>query len=326
MYYFYKTKIEYIKCRDISMKYEYSIIIPVYQSQEIIRTTVEKILAIIVENKLSAEVILINDGSKDNSWNIIKSLALKNKNVRAFDFVKNYGQHNALMCGFRYATGSYIITMDDDLQNPASELLKLINKIKNSDFDLVFGKFKQKQHTLFRKLGSKIVSYLNEKIFQKPKWITITNFRIIRSDLIKRVLNHRTAYPYVPGLLLMYASNICNVSVEHAPRRVGKSNYTLRKITSLTSRLLINYSSYPLRLISLIGLFVATISFLMSVTYLIHGHLYGSQVPGWTTLVVLISFFGGFIIALLALIGEYLARILIQMSGDKVYHIKEVIE
>ena len=124
----------------------------------------------------------------------------------------------------------------------------------------------------------------------------------------------------------MYASNICNVSVEHAPRRVGKSNYTLRKITSLTSRLLINYSSYPLRLISLIGLFVATISFLMSVTYLIDGYLYGSQVPGWTTLVVLISFFGGFIIALLALIGEYLARILIQMSGDKVYHIKEVIE
>ena len=308
------------------MDNKYSIVMPVFQSEETILQTVEELLHVISINNLICEILLVNDGSQDNSWDVIKSLALKNKNVKAIDFVKNYGQHNAIMCGFKYATGSYIITMDDDLQNPASEIVKLINKIKGSDFDLVFGQFKQKQHTFFRRLGSKVVSYLNEKIFQKPKSITITNFRIIRIDLIKRVLNHRTAYPYVPGLLLMYASNVCNVMVEHAPREFGKSNYTLRKIISLTSRLLINYSSYPLRLISSIGLFVAIISFLMSVVYLMQGYFYGSQVPGWTTIVVLISFFGGFIIALLALIGEYLARILVQLSGDKMYHVKEVIE
>lgn len=304
----------------------YSIVIPVFKSQNVVSNTVEQLLKVIKDNNFKAEILLINDGSPDESWKIISKLARDYENVKAINLLKNYGQHNAIMCGFQYAGGNYVITMDDDLQNPPGEITKLIEKIEDSECDLVFGQFIEKKHAIYRNLGSKLVGYLNNKIFKKPENIVLSNFRIIRKDLIDRVLSHRTAYPYVPGLLLLYSGNMANVLVQHQARHCGKSNYTIRRILSLVSRLLINYSSYPLRLVSGIGLLVAASSFFIGVFFLLHGIIYGSNVPGWTSLAVLISFLGGFIIALLALIGEYLSRILNQLSSNNMYHIKEIIE
>jgi glycosyltransferase involved in cell wall biosynthesis len=304
----------------------FSIVIPVYNSQDIISKTVSQIIKIMDFEKIKVEIILINDGSPDNSWSIIRGLALKFDEVKAINLVKNFGQHNAVLCGFEHAKGDYIITMDDDLQNPPSEIIPLIDRIKNTDFDLVFGKFKQKKHAQHRKLGTKLVGYLNYKVFNKPKDITLTNFRIVRRDVIDRVLSYKTSYPYIPGLLLMFASKIGNVEVNHESRMIGNSNYTLRKIISLMSRLLINYSSYPLRLLSSIGLVISFLSFFTGVIYILKEFFFGSSVQGWTTLVVLVSFLGGFIIALLGVIGEYLSRILDQLSSNKSYFVKEVVE
>lgn len=305
---------------------KYSIVIPVYKSAEFINETVNQILSIININKLNAEIILVNDGSPDNSWNVIKEIALDHDNIISINLVKNFGQHNAVLCGFEFAKGDYIITMDDDLQNPPSEIVPLINKSEEDDFDLVFGKFKKKKHKSYRRLGSKFIGYLNYKVFAKPKNITLTNFRIIRKDVIERVLTYKTSYPYIPGLLLMFASKIGNVEVEHHSRLEGKSNYTLKKIIHLMSRLLINYSSYPLRLLSTIGLIISFLSFFLGLIYIIRELFYGSSVQGWTTLVVLTAFLGGFIIALLGVIGEYLSRILDQLSSNRSYFVKEVVE
>jgi len=303
-----------------------SIVIPVYNSQNIVSETVEAILKEVKKNQLNIEIILVNDGSPDNSWFIIKQLAQKYKEVKSINLIKNFGQHNAVLCGFEHATGDYIITMDDDLQNPPSEIIHLVEKIqKNKELDLVFGKFREKKHANYRKFGSRLIGYLNEKVFNKPKHITLTNFRIIKKDVIKRVLGHNTAYPYIPGLLLMYATKMENVMVEHHERFDGKSNYTFKKIFSLMSNLLINYSSYPLKVLSTIGLIVSGLSFFVGLFFLISGIVGGVKVAGWTTLVVLVSFLGGFIIILLGLIGEYLSRILDQISNQKSYYIKEVI-
>ena len=303
-----------------------SIVIPVYNSENIVSRTVEEIIKENEKRQFNYEIILVNDGSKDNSWSVIKNLAMKYKPVKAINLIKNFGQHNAVLCGFQHASGDFVVTMDDDMQNPPSEIIKLINKIEGGDYDLVFGKFREKKHPFYRKLGSKLINYLNEKIFKKPKDITLTNFRIIRKDVIERVLGHNTAYPYIPGLLLMYSTSIANVTVEHHKRADGKSNYTFKKIFSLMSNLLINYSSFPLKVLSTIGLLVSSISFFLGLYYLISGLIGGTQVPGWTTLVVLISFLGGFIIILLGLIGEYLSRILDQISNQKSYYIKEIID
>jgi polyisoprenyl-phosphate glycosyltransferase len=304
-----------------------SIVIPVYNSEIIVSKTVDEILKETNKHNLNIEILLINDGSPDNSWSVIKNLAQEIKEVKSINLIKNFGQHNAVLCGFKNSTGDYVITMDDDLQNPPSEIIHIVNKInQNEDTDLVFGKFREKKHAGYRKLGSKLIGYLNEKVFNKPKDITLTNFRIAKKDVIDRVLKHNTAYPYIPGLLLMYSTNIENVIVEHHDRFDGKSNYTFKKIFSLISNLLINYSSYPLKLLSSIGILISSISFFLGCFYLIKGLLLGNSVEGWTTLVVLVSFLGGFIIVLLGLIGEYLSRILDQMSNNKSYYVKEIVD
>jgi len=304
-----------------------SIVIPVYNSETIVSKTVDEILKETNKHNLNIEILLINDGSPDNSWSIIKKLAQDISEVKSINLIKNFGQHNAVLCGFENATGDYVITMDDDLQNPPSEIIHLVDKVKeNKDYDLVFGKFREKRHASYRKLGTKLIGYLNEKVFNKPKNITLTNFRIIKKDVIERVLKHNTAYPYIPGLLLMYSTNIANVMVEHHDRFDGKSNYTFKKIFSLISNLLINYSSYPLKVLSTIGFIVSSLSFFIGLFFLMSGLIGGVKVAGWTTLVVLVSFLGGFIIILLGLIGEYLSRILDQISNQKSYYVKEIVD
>ena len=304
----------------------YSIVIPVYNSETIIRETVLKTREVARQFNLDFEIILIDDASLDSSWTVIKKLAKEYENVRSLALLKNYGQHTALLAGLSYARGDYAVTMDDDMQNPPAEIIKLIEKIEKENCDLVFAKFTQKKHSLFRCYGTKIVGYLNKKIFNKPDNITLSNFRIIRRDLIDRILTHRTFYPYIPGLLLIYSAKVSNVEVSHSERLEGRSNYTISRIISLVSRLLINYSSYPLRILSMAGLFVSLISFLIGTYYLIKGIYMGSAVQGWTTLIVLISFLGGFIIALLGIIGEYLSRILEQQSDRSCFILKEVVE
>jgi len=304
----------------------YSIVIPVYNSESIITDTINELLLVINCNNINAEIVLVNDGGTDGSWKIIKMLAFQYHIVKAIKLVKNYGQHSALLCGFKHSRGDFIITMDDDLQNPPTEIIKLIKKVHQGNYDVVFGEFRAKKHSLYRKVGSKLIGYLNHKIFNKPKDLVLSNFRIINKRVVDRIITYKTAYPYIPGLILLFASSSGNVLVEHHQRLVGRSNYSMKKIISLVSRLLINYSSYPLRLLSTIGLIVSLTSFFIGVYYLGRNLLYGTNVQGWTTLVVLTSFLGGFIIALLGIMGEYLSRILDQMSTDKSYYIKEIVD
>ncbi len=302
----------------------YSVIIPVYNSEKMVVNTVNRTLAAFDSFQLKCEILLINDGSRDNSWNKIKNLAKEFDSVVAINLLKNYGQHSAVFCGIHKAKGDYLITIDDDLQNPPEEIIKLIDKIKEG-YDLVFAKFPEKKHRHYRQFGTKIIGYLNKKIFQKPKDITLTNFRIFNREVAERVKHFNTFYPYIPGLLLMFSSAIGNAEAQHHPRQIGKSNYSLFKIIQLVSRLLFNYSSYPLKLLTGVGFFVASLSFLFGLFIIVKAILVGTQVQGWTTLVVLLSFFNGFLIIMLGMIGEYISRIMTQLSDQKSYQIKELV-
>lgn len=304
---------------------KYSILIPVYNSESIVSKTVEETIKFFSSYNLSYEILLINDGSSDNSWDVIKGLAQSNKSIRAINLLKNYGQHSAIFCGMENCVGDLIITIDDDLQNPPEEIIHLINKI-DEGFDLVFGKFRLKKHSWFRRQGTKIVSKLNSHIFQKPKGITLSNFRIFTKEVKDRAITMKTNKPYIPGILLLSSSIVGNVEVEHRPRSVGKSNYSMFKILRLLSRLLFNYSSYPLKLLSFLGVIVSLASFFAGSYYFSLAYFRGSEVPGWTTLVVMLSFFNGFLIIMLGVIGEYLSRILNQISKPKAYQIKEIIK
>tara|TARA_B110000046_G_scaffold74336_1_gene82296 strand:- start:1222 stop:2160 length:939 start_codon:yes stop_codon:yes gene_type:complete len=302
----------------------YSIVIPVYRSEQIIEKTITRIIDISVLKDFNIELVLVNDGSPDNSWSIIETAAQNDSRIKAINLLKNYGQHTAVYCGIKESTGDFIITMDDDLQNPPEELHHLIEKI-NEGYDLVFAEFNQKMHAGFRKLGTRLVSYFNNKIFGKPKDLKLTNFRIFTRATANRLIAYKTNYPYIPGLLLMSASKMANVKTEHHAREIGSSNYTLVRILKLMARLLFNYSSYPLTMVSGAGIFISVMSFFAGLFFIAKSVFLGVDVEGWTTIVALLSFLCGFILIMLGIMGEYLARIMNQLASSEPYQIREIV-
>jgi glycosyltransferase involved in cell wall biosynthesis len=306
------------------MEATYSVIIPVYRSEQIIEKTIQRIVEVSEKEGFNLELVLVNDGSPDNSWSIIENAAKKDARLKAINLLKNYGQHTAVYCGIKESKGDFIITMDDDLQNPPEELHHLISKI-NEGYDLVFAEFNQKMHAGFRKLGTRIIAYLNNKIFGKPKELKLTNFRIFTRATANRVIAYRTNYPYIPGLLLMSASKMANVKTEHHKREVGSSNYTLMRILTLVARLLFNYSSYPLKIVSGAGIIISLLSFFAGVFFIAKSVILGVEVQGWTTIVALLSFLCGFILIMLGIMGEYLARIMNQLASSEPYQIREIV-
>ena len=183
------------------------------------------------------------------------------------------------------------------------------------------GEFESKKAAGYRRIGSRLISMINRRIFGQPADLTVSNFRILRRDVVDRINLSRTAYPYITGQALLYSSNRSNVAVRHDARPVGKSNYSLTRILKLVFTILFSYSSYPLRVAAMAGFAVAGISFLIGIVYLLRGLVLGSDVEGWTSLVVLLAVFNGFIIGMLSMLGEYVVRTLNAVSAHESYHV-----
>jgi polyisoprenyl-phosphate glycosyltransferase len=301
-------------------QFTYSVVIPVYNSEQIVGTTVDRVVEVFTEAGLDHEVILVNDGSPDGSWDVIAEKARTLPSVVALDMLQNYGQHHANLAGLRESTGDYVITMDDDLQNPPDQALLLIAEAMTGK-DVVFGEFETKQAAGYRRLGSKMIGAMNRRIFAQPEDLVVSNFRILRRDVVNRICASQTAYPYITGQALLYSRKRSNVTVRHEPRAVGKSNYSMVRILRLVLTILFSYSSYPLRLAALIGFGISAVSFLLGTFYLLSGLFGHTRVQGWTTTVVLLSIFNGFTIALLSMLGEYVVRTLNAVSAQDTYHV-----
>lgn len=301
-------------------KFKYSVVIPVYNSEQIVGTTVDRVVEVFTAAGLDHEVILVNDGSPDGSWDVIAEKARTIPHVIALDLLRNYGQHHANLAGLREATGDYVITLDDDMQNPPDQALLLIDEAMTGK-DLVFGEFERKQHSGVRRLGSRLISSMNRRIFGQPTDLPVSNFRILRRDVVDRICAARSAYPYLTGQALLYSRNRSHVMVRHDARPVGKSNYSIARILRLVMTILFSYSSFPLRFAALVGFAIAGISLLLGVFYLLYGLFGHTRVQGWTTLVVLLAIFNGFTIALLSMLGEYVIRTLNVVSAQDGYHV-----
>jgi glycosyltransferase involved in cell wall biosynthesis len=301
-------------------RFRYSVVIPVYNSEKIVGTTIDRVVAVFTEAGLDHEVILVNDGSTDDSWEVIAEKAREIPSVVALDLLKNYGQHHANLAGLRESTGDYVITLDDDLQNPPDQALLLIDEAMTGK-DLVFGVFERKQAAGYRRLGSRLIGMINRRIFNQPADLQVSNFRILRRDVVDRICASNTAHPYLTGQALIYSRKRGNVTVRHDPRPVGKSNYSTVKILRLVMTILFSYSSFPLRFAALVGFVISGLSLLLGAYYLVNGLLGHNRVPGWTTTVVLLSIFNGFTIALLSMLGEYVVRTLNAVSAQDSYHV-----
>jgi glycosyltransferase involved in cell wall biosynthesis len=301
-------------------KFRYSVVIPVFNSEQLVGTTIDRVVQVFTDQGLDHEVILVNDGSSDRSWDVIAEKARTTPNVIALDLLKNYGQHHANLAGLRAASGDYVITMDDDLQNPPDQALLLIEEAMTGK-DVVFGEFEHKQAAGYRRLGSKLIAAINRRIFGQPADLVVSNFRILRRDVVDRICASRTAHPYLTGQALMYSSRRSHVRVRHDQRPIGSSNYSLGRILRLVLTILFTYSSYPLRFGALLGFAMSFVSMVLGAFYLLSGVLGNTDVEGWTTLVVLVSVFNGFTIALLSMLGEYVVRTLDAVSNHESYHV-----
>jgi len=303
----------------------YSVVIPVYNSAKIVSLVIARTMAFFEKQDWSYEIILVNDGSRDNSWQVIAAQAAQLPHVIAINLLRNYGQHNAVFCGIAQSRGQYVITIDDDLQNPPEEIIHLVNQMQDGNHDVVFGRFRQKQHSLGRRVGSGLIRMINNNVFYCPADIVPSNFRLMHRAVIDRMLGYKTAYPYTTGLALMFAQSIGNVWVEHRERHEGKSNYNLVRILSLVLRILFNYSVWPLRLVTVTGFIISFVSFFIGIVLVIRKLLDNIQIEGWTGIMVMLAILNGLIILMLGMLGEYTVRILQQMNSKETYHIKDIV-
>lgn len=303
----------------------FSVVIPVYRSAGVVEQTLDRTVAFFEGHGLDYQVVAVDDGSPDATWPILARKASENPRILAIRLMRNYGQHTAVLCGLRHSVGDWVITMDDDLQNPPEEIGRLLETAREGAYDLVVARFRSKRHSLPRRLGSRVVSWLNERVFAKPKDFTVTNFRMIRRDVVDRICAHRTPYPYVTGLALLYSARRANVLVDHQERSEGRSGYSLGKIAALVLAILFNYSAFPLQAVAMAGLVLSATSFLFGAVFLVRGLVHESAVPGWTSLVTLVSFFDGFIFLLLSMLGQYVVRLQLQLSVPHPYAVAEVV-
>jgi undecaprenyl-phosphate 4-deoxy-4-formamido-L-arabinose transferase len=303
-----------------------SYVIPCYNSQDTIRDVVGRIDETMKDHgDYEYEIILVNDSSPDDTFNVLKELAASHNNIVAVDMTRNFGQHSALMAGFHFIKGDIIVCLDDDGQTPPEEVFKLISKL-DEGYDVVYAKYNKKEHSGFRNLGSKVNSIMTEQMLDKPKELYLSSYFAARRIIIDEVLRYKNAYPYMMGLVLRSTKRICNVEVHHEPRKSGVSGYSIKKLLGLWMNGFTAFSVKPLRIATYSGVGTAIFGVLFLI-YVIIKKLSGDpNTPvGWASTISAILFIGGMILLVLGIIGEYIGRMYICLNSAPQYVIREVV-
>ncbi|MES2626702.1 MAG: glycosyltransferase family 2 protein [Pseudomonadota bacterium] len=298
-----------------------SICIPVYNGAKTIAALVAEIVKEL-SSRYKIEIVLVNDYSRDNSDDVCKALARDNTFVKYISLRKNFGEHNAVMCALNYATGDYVVIIDDDFQNPPSEIHALVEEARKG-FDVVYSSYKKKQHGKFRNIGSRFNDRVATWLLEKPPDLYLSSFKAINSDMVKKIIRYTGPSPYIDGLILRETRSISSVEVKHDARKEGESNYTLTKLMALWLNMFINFSIMPLRLFSLFGVIVILFSFVAAVAFIIEKLLNPELQIGWTSVMVSILFFSGVQILFLGLIGEYIGKHYLHSNGSPQWVVKE---
>jgi glycosyltransferase involved in cell wall biosynthesis len=302
---------------------ELSIVVPVYNSAGTLAKLLERLTQTIQAITHSYEIILLDDGSHDDSWAVIQSLRKDyDSHLVTIQLMRNYGQHNTLMCGLGVARGEYVVTLDDDLQNPPEEIPKLLAHIKQHSLDLVYGCPAKREHAGWRNLGSSIVWHFYRTVFHNP--VTPTPFRIMSYKLAQSVMFYDLNFTYLDGLLAWCTSRIAGIEVEHHPRSQGSSGYSLGKLLGLALNLYTNFSLIPLQVVSGLGFFSAGFGFLIGGWYFIQFISSNVDVPGYASTIIAIFILGGAQLLALGVIGEYLGRLHLNVNRKPQYLIRHL--
>lgn len=301
-----------------------SIVVPVYNGAETIGELVAAVSTLEVPGGI--EMVLVHDCGQDNSWEIMKTLAAQSKiPMTIINHSRNYGEHNTVMDGLRHARGGYIITMDDDLQNPPSEILKLYNHLRSSDLDVIYGAYAKKQHAWWRNLGSKFANRVADWISDKPRGLYLSTFRCMNRFLVDNLIQYHGPFVYIDGLIFQITLKADSVAVQHLPNRTGRTNYTLSRLVYLWLTILMNFSVKPLRLSIAIGLGMFLLGIIGAVDIIIQTLIAGPKVSGWASLATMLLVFTGTQFLVLGLLGEYVGRAFLTLNGKPQITVREII-
>ena len=299
-----------------------SVVVPVYNSEHSLTPLVERLKGVLASHATRLEIIMVNDASRDGSWGVVEKLASEHAEVRGISLLRNYGQHNALLCGIRAATGEIIVTIDDDLQHPPEEILLLLDRLA-AGADVVYGTPQRESHGLWRDLASQITKIVLQEAMGAEVARDVSAFRVFRAQLRDAFSTYSNPSVSVDVLLTWATTRFAAVRVRHEPRTIGVSNYTFRKLLRHALNMMTGFSTRPLQLASLIG-FGFTLFGMGVLVYVIGRYLIqGGSVPGFPFLASVIAIFSGAQLFALGIIGEYLARMHLRMMDRPTYAVRE---
>ena len=299
-----------------------SVIVPVYNSEGTLEALVERLDVVLQEISEKYEVILVNDGSSDRSWQIISELANENDWLRGICLMRNYGQHNALLAGIRQAKYPVSVTLDDDLQNPPEEIPRLLAKYQEG-FDVVFGKPDKEQHKVWRNLASQVSKMVLKRAMGSEVARNVSAFRVFRTSLREAFSDYLGPFVSIDVLLTWGTTRFAAIPVRHEPRAIGTSSYTLAKLMTHALNMMTGFSVVPLQFASWVGFVLTLFGFGILVYVVVRYLIQGAVVQGFAFLASIIAIFSGAQLFSLGILGEYLARMHFRMMNRPAYVIRE---
>lgn len=299
-----------------------SIVVPVYRGATTVGALVEALSALRPAGGI--EIVLVNDGSPDNSGEVCRKLQrTATVPLTYIEHARNFGEHNAVMSGLRHARGAYVITMDDDLQNPPEEVIRLYDHARLGGWDVVYTRYAKKEHEGWRNLGSRFANGVADLLLDKPKGLYLSSFRCMSALAVREVTKYSGPYPYVDGLLMQVTQRLDSIEVKHLPRAEGRSNYTLKRLVLLWMNLATNFSVLPLRLAILAGAAMGLLGLLAAAVVIFEG-LSGETPSGWASMMTVVLLVSGVQFLILGVLGEYVGRAFLSANGKPQGVVREV--
>ncbi|MBF0439813.1 MAG: glycosyltransferase [Magnetococcales bacterium] len=289
-----------------------SIVIPVYQSASCLESLREKIHQALEPEQIDFEIILVNDGSRDDSWRVITELCARYPYVIGVNHRRNFGQDNAIMTGLRMANGTFVVTMDDDLQHDPDDLPRLLAAIQASSDEVIYGTLNISTDPIWKRLGRAMHAKTLEWLLDKPSDFQFTSYRIMRAEVVRDITFYEGAFPFIDALLVQVSTRFGQIPVRFQPRHSGKSNYTLFKSIQVWLKLLISFSIKPLRIVTFLGI-LAFLAGVISATVVVLTKLlwpenFTQNDAGWASLMVVMLIMNGLQMCFIGILGEYVGR------------------